>query len=144
MGLLHTIKEVRDTYDFLLYNEYTGEKTVLTVDPDKIQLFEDKSIFLELPEACPFLRYDSKGKAYYTVHLTRPDICREFRCWNLLVINSRGRRVGRIIHHTLCTDDEVLKQIWEQCIKNFKGLDDIRWEMEVRSILASVGYTVRA
>ncbi|NLD56559.1 MAG: YkgJ family cysteine cluster protein, partial [Methanomicrobiales archaeon] len=42
---------------FLVNNEYTGEKTEVTVDPDKIALFQDRSIFSERPEACPFFRF---------------------------------------------------------------------------------------
>ena len=76
-------------------NEYTGEETAVTVDPDKVLLFLDRSIFEELPEACPFFRTDQKtGKAYCTVHLTRPEICRDYGCWRLLISISGGGGPG--------------------------------------------------
>jgi Fe-S-cluster containining protein len=73
MGQVHTIKEIRGGFEFLVNNTYTGEKTVVIIDQDKHHLFLDKSIFREQPEACPFLRYQIMDrKAYCTVHLTRP------------------------------------------------------------------------
>jgi len=113
------------------------------VDPDKFDLFIDESIFLKLPEGCPFLRYDLKRKAYCTIHRTRPDICREFRCWRLLILNFRGRRAGRIIRRTLCSDDVILKQLWERCIRNLRIADDAVWREEVTRLLATSGYIVQ-
>ena len=61
MGQVHTIQEIRGEFEFLVNNQYTGEKTVVIVDQDKHNLFLDKSIFQEQPEACPFLRYQTRG-----------------------------------------------------------------------------------
>jgi hypothetical protein len=67
LGLVHTIREAYGNYRYLVYNQYTGEKTPVEVDLDKIALFEDRRIFTERPEACPFFRYDRHGaKGYCT------------------------------------------------------------------------------
>ena len=108
MGQIHKIKESRGDFEFLVNNQYTGEKTGVIVDSDKHNLFADKSIFLDQPEACPFLRYHpADRKAYCTVHLTRPEICRDFGCWRLLFLNSQGTRAGRIMYQRAFFSDDA-------------------------------------
>lgn len=126
-------------------NEYTGEETEVSVDPDKVQLYRDRSIFEELPEACPFFRTDKKtGKAYCTVHLTRPGICRDYGCWRLLILNFRGRRAGRIMYQRhLASEDAILSQLFEQCIDPISEPDDPAWDDRVIRILTEAGYSVR-
>src|SRR5512136_3112271 len=98
LGLVHTIDRYCGDFHFLLKNQYTGEKTAVAVDPDKIVLYRDTSIFQERPEACPFFRYDRvSAKGYCTVHMTRPEICRDYGCWRMLVLDSHGKRAGRIM-----------------------------------------------
>jgi len=41
MAQVHAIKEIRGDHEFLVYNQYTGEKNVVTVDSDKYDLFSD-------------------------------------------------------------------------------------------------------
>ena len=145
LGLVHTIHEDRGELRFLVNNEYTGEKTEVVVDPDKIPLYADKSIFSRYPEACPFFRYDaSSAKGYCTVHQTRPEICREYGCWRMLILDFRGRRAGRIMYQRhLVSDDAILNQLFEQCINNIEEPDDAAWDLRVIRILVRAGYTVR-
>ena len=145
MGQVHTIKEVRGEYEFLVDNNYTGEKTMVIIDQDKHHLFFDKSIFQEQPEACPFLRYRSEDrKAYCTVHLTRPEICRDYGCWRVLILNSRGVRAGRIMYQrAFFSDDADLTRLWMMCIDPLTEPDDAIWDEEVTRILVNAGYSVR-
>ena len=145
MGQVHTIKEVRGEYEFLVDNTYTGEKTIVIIDQDKHHLFFDKSIFQEQPEACPFLRYRSDDrKAYCTVHLTRPEICRDYGCWRVLILNSRGVRAGRIMYQrAFFSDDADLTRLWMMCIDPLTEPDDAIWDEEVTRILVNAGYSVR-
>ena len=145
MGQVHTIRETRGEFEFLVNNEYTGEKNIVVIDPDKQSLFADKSIFPDHPEACPFLRYRERdGKAYCTVHLTRPEICRDYGCWRLLILNSQGHRAGRIMYQrTFLPDDAELILLWERCIDGLNEPDDVKWDREITRILTSSGYTVR-
>jgi len=145
MGQVHSIQETRDRFEFLVNNRYTGEKTAVIIDQDKHDLFEDKSIFLEQPEACPFLRYHPKDqKAYCTVHKTRPEICRDYGCWRLLILNKGGLRAGRIMYQrAFFSDEEDLARLWKTCIDLLNEPDDAIWELKVREILTSAGYTVR-
>ncbi len=145
LGLVHVIKEDRGDYHFLINNQYTGEKTLVTIDPDKIGLFLDKSIFEQRPEACPFFRYDApSAKGYCTIHLTRPDICRDYGCWHLLILDSTGKRAGRIMYQRhLASEDEALTRLFEDQINHLEESDDEAWDERVVRILVGAGYTVR-
>lgn len=142
---MHTIREEYGDYRFLVHNHYTGEETQVTIDPDKYGLFNDKSLFEKLPHACPFFRHRSGGdKAICTVHQTRPEICRDYQCWRLLILDPSGRRAGRIRNiRTLCSDDAHLTNVWENCIDGIDEPDDRKWEDGMIQILRNAGYSVR-
>jgi Fe-S-cluster containining protein len=143
--MVHVIKEDRGNNTFLVHNNYTNEENVVTVDQDKIAIFSDKSIFEKIPHACPFFRHQpGSEKAYCTVHLTRPEICRDYGCWRLLILDHRGRRAGRIkFIRTLHSEDSILSEIWEKCIENHQEPDDKIWEENMIRILTRAGFTVR-
>ena len=145
LGLVHSIKEEYGNYRFLIHNRYTNEETPVTVDPDKHAIFDDKSIFVKLPQTCPFFRHQPGSElAYCTVHLTRPEMCRDYGCWRLLILNHRGRRVGKIKYiRTLISDDAFLNRIWEDCIEHIHEPDDQRWEDSMIKTLSKAGYSVR-
>jgi uncharacterized protein len=145
LGLVHIVKEDYGNYKFLIYNAYTGEKTPVTVDPDKHAIFDDKRIFEKLPQTCPFFRHQPESElAYCTVHLTRPEICRDYGCWRLLILNHRGSRVGKIKYiRTLISEDSLLNRIWDDCIADIDEPDDRLWEDQMIRILSKAGYSVR-
>ncbi|MCK9592120.1 MAG: YkgJ family cysteine cluster protein [Methanoregula sp.] len=145
MGQVHTIKETHSDFEFLVNNQYTGEKTEVIIDSDKRLLFSDKRIFLVHPEACPFLRYKPEDrKAYCSVHLTRPEICRDFGCWRLLILNARGARAGRIMcQRAFFSDDADLTRLWKTSIDDLIEPDDGVWDEKITRILINAGYTVR-
>ncbi len=145
MQLVHAITEDRGDYTYVIYNYYTGEVKEVRVDPDKIALYEDRSSLDNLPEACPFLRFDQEnGKAWCTVHLTRPSICRDYCCWRLLILDAEGRRAGRVLYQrTFLSDSAALGRLWEQVKPTLNGLDDKEWDDVVISMLMASGYHVR-
>jgi hypothetical protein len=139
------IRKECGNYRFLVSNHYTGEETAVTVDPDKYELFDNRQVFEKYPHSCPFFRYRNGGEdACCTVHQTRPGICREYECWHLLILDHTGRKVGRIRNiRTLCSDDALLKKIWESCIGDLEEPEDRKWEDMMIRILGRAGYTVR-
>ncbi|MFZ1127016.1 YkgJ family cysteine cluster protein [Methanoregula sp.] len=145
LGLVHSITEDRGNYEFVVFNRYTNESNVVTVDAEKHALFDDKSIFTSLPEACPFFRHQpGSEKAFCTVHLTRPDICRDYSCWRMLIVNRLGRRVGRIMFSRyLCSEDPMVLRIFAECIDPVKEPDDDRWDELVIRVFTKSGYVVR-
>jgi len=145
LGLVHKIIEESGDYHFLVNNQYTGEKTAVSVDPDKISLYCDTSIFSERPDACPFFRYDARyAKGYCTIHQTRPEICRDYGCWRLLILDSHGKRAGRIMcQRHLASENEALTRLFEEQINPLAGCDDADWDSQVIWVLVEAGYTVR-
>ena len=145
LGLVHTIHIDYGNYRYLIRNQYTGETTEVSIDPDKISLFADTSIFSERPEACPFFRYDAPAaKGFCTVHLTRPEICRDYGCWRLLILDGLGRRAGRIMgRRHLASEDAALARLFEEEINRLVEPDDAAWDRHVIEVLVRAGYTVR-
>jgi Fe-S-cluster containining protein len=142
---VHRIIEDRGNYTFVVHNHYTGDVDEVRIDPDKIALFEDASSIEELPDACRFLRFDAEtGKAWCTVHQTRPDICREYCCWRLLFLDSEGKRAGRVMYQTLfLADNEAMSQLWERVKPTLESLSGSEWDDELIRILTASGYRVR-
>jgi len=145
LGLVHTIREDYGDFRYLVNNEYTSEKTEVIVDPDKIGMFRDRSIFIERPEACPFFRYDHESaKGYCTVHQTRPEICRDYGCWRILILDMRGKRAGRIMcQRFLASEDERLTRLFHEQVNGIAEPDDIAWDNRLTRVLVAAGYTVQ-
>jgi uncharacterized protein len=144
MGTVHEIKERKSTSEFVIRNRYTGELTDVRVDDDKIDLFGDTGTSQVLPEACPFFRLDTKSQAgYCTVHLTWPEICRDFGCWKFLITNPEGRVIGRIFPpRMLVSEDPGLKSFWQTYITQIRGDDDQKWDAEMIVAMTGGGYNV--
>lgn len=144
MGYVHTIKAEYGNHEYLIRNEYTGEETRSRVSPQMLHLFEDKSIFERWPNACPLFRYDdAEKKGYCTVYPTWPEICREFSCWRLLILDAFGKRAGRVMTGTyLACEDTLLRHVWDYHIREMEAADDADWLRKVTKILTRLGFTV--
>ncbi len=144
MHQIHQTEEDCGNHTFRIRNVYNGERTLVTIDADKLSLFEDQSILEDWPEACPFVRKDPvHNRVCCIVHQTRPELCREFGCWRILILDSSGRRVGRIMgSRHLSTEDAVLQQIWDDHAGSLSTLDDTAWDEIVTGLLVQKGYLV--
>jgi hypothetical protein len=140
---VHRVIEERGDYAFVVHNHYTGDAEEVRVDPDKITLFEERNSIEELPNACPFLRFDGEtGKAWCTVHLTRPGLCREY-CCRLLVLDAQGRLAGRVTYQTaLIPDTDELGRLWEQVQPALDRLRGPEWDDAFIRTLTAAGYRV--
>jgi len=157
---VYRVIEERGDYAFVVHNHYTGEAEEVRVDPDKIALFDDGSSVEGLPDACPFLRFGTfrislapvhrniafggeTGKAWCTVHLTRPGLCREY-CCRLLVLDSQGKLAGRVTYQrALIPDTDELRRLWERMQPALDGLYGTEWDDAFIRTLAAAGYRVR-
>ncbi|MDH7594156.1 MAG: YkgJ family cysteine cluster protein [Methanomicrobiales archaeon] len=144
MSRIFTVEEDPQDGTYAMHNAYTGEIDHVRVDPEKIGLFKDREIFRSLPEACFFLRRDPENGLFIcTVHGTRPELCREFSCWRLLVLTERGERAGRVMgSRHLASEERALSELWESRIRALPLLDDPSWDREVIRILEGYGYKV--
>ena len=146
LGQVHTlVKEISKT-EFLVRNKYTNEEKVVTLDPDKTEWYADKSIFEKWPEACPFLRPDpnTPGRICCSVHFTRPEMCRSYSCWRILILNPDGKVAGRIMGpHILRSEDAALIKLWDEKVRSVSESDQKKWDDKVFAILRDSGYTIK-
>lgn len=139
------IIEEHAPYSFLVINEYTGERYEVSVTPSLYHLYDDRRVFAELPETCPFFRRnDEDGLWYCTIHFTRPDVCREYGCWRFLILDPEGRRAGRVmgIRH-LHTENPLLRSVWDTRVSILQEPDDTIWDLKMCEIIRSAGFVIR-
>ena len=95
---------------------------------------------------CIFMRKNPEGPGQVcAIYPTRPQLCREFRCYHMVIFNSRGEPAGRMVGRAdIQTADPVLARIWNDEIKPLampgNTQDDPAWVQRVYAILASHGY----
>lgn len=80
MGDVFGIIEQQDTFRFRIQYLITGVEQVVTIDPDKHELFLNNTILEKRPLACPFLREKDEGSVICTVYASRPELCRIYLC----------------------------------------------------------------
>jgi hypothetical protein len=62
----------------------------------------------------------------------------------MLIVNSMGRRVGRIMFSRyLCSEDPLVIRIFEECIDPVREPEDARWDEMVCRVFTKQGYVVR-
>jgi len=94
-------------------------------------------------KGCPFIRKNQNGSGIAcAIYATRPQICREFRCYRMVIYNSAGHECGRILgRNELKTNDEPLARIWKESIaQRLPHHSYMRWETAVIEALADHGY----
>ena len=69
-------------------------------------------------KGCIFSRKNPAGQGFAcAIYPDRPDICREFQCYRMLIQNLIGEIKGRVIGiNELMTKDQVLAAIWKEKI----------------------------
>ncbi len=70
-------------------------------------------------KACPFLRPNKEGEgSVCAIYSTRPPVCREFRCYRMLIYDvASGEVRGKVVgSYDLQTRDETLALLWREKI----------------------------
>ena len=143
MGEIISIQEQIGCYEFRI--RYTdGEERVVSLDPDKRELFHDLKERDKKSLACPFLRQQEPDKRICTVHASRPELCRMYLCSRILVLRKDGKKAGRVLHGTrfFTTEDGTLLDLWGRTIRDTPIPDDNQWEKNVEDIFSRAGYRV--
>jgi Fe-S-cluster containining protein len=93
---------------------------------------------------CRFLRWDPQtAVSRCAIYATRPEVCRNFRCYHWIIRDRDGIFCGRVIgKNTLRTDNPVLKTIWESEIAAKPCGETSARAPDVAAILARYGYTL--
>jgi hypothetical protein len=144
MGEIISIQEQIGPYEFRI-GYTTGEKRVVSVDPDKREHFCDQQQDQERKSiACPFLRLRAPGERICTVHASRPELCRRYLCSRILVLDRNGKKAGRVLSGTrfFTTEDRKLLELWTSTLRDTPIPDDERWEKEVERVFSGAGYRV--
>jgi uncharacterized protein len=144
MGEIIEIREVGKDGSFRIGFTVTGEERNVSLDPEKRELFQVQDIRMSRPMACPFLREDGKRKFVCSVHASRPGLCRQYSCYRILVLDSKGNRIGKVTdasrHFT--TADAELRRIWDREVAGAAFMDEDGWEEHVEQVLTGAGYRV--
>jgi len=95
---------------------------------------------------CIFSRKSQDGKGTTcAIYATRPKVCREFRCYRMLIRNREGAICGRVIgKNTLRTEDPVLQGLWDARVTALPSGNPAAWTRSVSAILGEYGYRAEA
>jgi len=94
-------------------------------------------------KGCPFIRKSQNESGIScAIYATRPQICRDFRCYRMVIYHKEGHECGRIMgRNDLKTTDGTLLQIWKEHIaQRLPPHGDARWDTAVIEALARHGY----
>ncbi len=93
-------------------------------------------------KGCPFLKKNINGDGFVcAIYTTRPRVCKEFRCYRMLIYDREGHECGRIMGtHDLKTTDKTFEKIWKEEVAPIPGLRDRKQDTQVIDILAAHGY----
>jgi len=144
MGQVFAIIRQIDEFRFLIRNEYTGDTQEVEVAPPLRRLFAESLVPAEWENPCPFLRLDrTLGLSFCTVHQTRPDVCREYQCWRVLVLDREGRRVARVMEpRYLHLEEEGLVPSWMAFRERMDDISDDEWDAAAARFFRERGYSV--
>lgn len=144
MGEIIEILTELDPFFFRIKFSVTGEERVVSVDPDKQELFRLQDDNTLLPMACPFLRQTSNKKYVCSVHISPPELCCQYSCYRILVLDSQEKKVGRVTGASryFITEDADLRKLWNREIVGIAIPDEKCWEEHVEQTLTRAGYQV--
>jgi uncharacterized protein len=95
-------------------------------------------------KSCRFLRKDPKGdRTTCAIYQTQPKVCREFRCYRMLIRNHEGVVCGKVIgKNTLRTEDAALEHLWNAQVTAISYGNPVAWTKDVTGVLTDHGYCV--
>jgi len=89
---------------------------------------------------CPFLLPDSESGYICCIYETRPQICRSFTCYTMLIFDRNNEQIGKVKgRRSLESMDFNLIAIWED-IRRLASDDEAEWRGEAIGILERHGY----
>jgi hypothetical protein len=119
-----------------------NEMFLAHVEDDYIRSYPTDSNEGKPAKGCPFMQKNLSGNGFSCViYATRPQVCKEFRCYRMLVFDGDGHERGRIMaRNDLKTTDETLERIWKEEIAPLPCHEVSRWVKLVIVTLAAHGY----
>ena len=73
-----------------------------------------------------------------TVHHSRPDLCRQYACFRLLILDRQGDHIGRVQDGSrfFSTMNADLRGIWQNEIAGVDIPDEAAWEEHVADVFS--------
>ena len=144
MGEIIELKEEFKPFSLRIRFSVTGEERVVSIDPEKRELFRSQDIQSQRPMACPFLRETGTKKSVCSVHSSRPNLCRQYACYRILVLDTQGKKVGKVAAASryFSSMDDNLRALWNRVIAGVAIPDETCWEEHVEQVLSPAGYRV--
>lgn len=141
-GQFITIERKLTDRDYYCRYGIKNEMFSAHVEGDYTVSYPTDSTGKTLTKGCPFLKKNLSGDGFAcAIYATRPQVCKEFRCYRMLVYDREGHECGRLMGtHDLKTDDETLARIWEEEIVPLSDLKASLPEKRIIDILAVHGY----
>jgi Fe-S-cluster containining protein len=144
MGEIIEVLEEMEPFFFRIRFTVTSEERIVSIDPEKQDLYRSQDMMTLRPMACPFLRETVNKKFICSVHTSRPELCRQYSCYRILVLDSQDNHIGRVTDASryFTTADPDLRVIWNREIAGVAILNEGRWETFVEQILTHAGYRI--
>jgi Fe-S-cluster containining protein len=119
-----------------------NEMFLAHVEGDYIGRYHKDSEEQKPAKGCPFMQKNQSGDGFAcAIYATRPQVCKEFRCYRMLIFDRDGHECGRIMaRNELKTTDETLERIWKEEIAPLPYREVPRWVKLVIDTLAAYGY----
>ena len=142
MGEIIGIDNRIDPVRFRIRFSVTGEEREVILDPGKVGIFCSQDIAATRPMACPFLRFPKPHQACCTVHRTRPELCRQYTCFRVLILDSVGNAIGKVPDRSrvLSTADAGLRELWKRDVEGVDIPGESAWEAYVDEVFSRAGY----
>jgi Fe-S-cluster containining protein len=117
------------------------------VDPEYREEIADEfetgdTVYALEKKTCRFLRKNRGGNGTVcAIYATRPTVCRDFRCYRMLIRTRGGIICGRVIgKNTIRTEDTALKKLWNEQVVSIPYGNFAAWTKNVAGVLAENGY----
>lgn len=147
MSLGHHITIERQLNERDYYCRSILDKVIFTVhvDPgyrDEISTEFETNPGTDEKKPCPFLRRSREtGGTVCAIYPSRPKVCRDFRCYRMVIRNREGLVCGRVIgRNTLRTGDQFLEKLWNEKLAAVPYGNEAVWTAMVSGILKKCGY----
>lgn len=148
LGPLITIERQLNEQDYYCHSKIDRSLFLAHVDPEySEEIANEYSGESETPSTpeknpCLFLRKSRQGAGNHcAIYSTRPKVCRDFRCYRMVIYNTEGKVSGRVMgKNTLRTEDTMLVDLWRKHISPVPHANPVLWNEKVSAILAEHGY----
>lgn len=149
--LIGIVRQLNDR-DYYCRYSLIGDLFAVHTDPVYADEIADRyadgtGICSDEKKTCIFLCRNRNGEGFVCgIYETRPPICREFRCYRMLIYDQDGRLAGKVIGACgISTLNESLARYWKEQIAGLPqdhppGKNDPAWVKKVIALLAERGF----